>query len=213
MGKKFLIILCVSLLIILCLEVKNTYSLFETDGEATVSEQLATWKIKVNNTYLTTLTEDRNTFDLGNMEWESQNHVKEGKAAPGSIGKFYIEIDPTTTEVSFLYEITLDISSLNNSELQIQDVKELNGKNLIRTKENTYVGIVPLKEIQTGNKYKIEVSVIWNNKEENNEADYALGSKGNEKINIPVVIETRQYDGTESFTEYNEGSVEYENNV
>lgn len=207
MRKKILIILCISLFIILCLEIKNTYSLFETNGEAVVEENLATWKIKVNNTYLTTLTEDRNTFDLGSMNWESQNHVKEGKAAPGSVGTFYIEIDPTTTEVSFLYEITLDTSSLNNTEFQIQSVREVNGKTFIRTNENTYVGIVPLREIQASTKYRVEISVIWNNKEENNEADYKLGSMANTGINLPIKIEARQYDGTEVITEYKEDSV------
>ena len=207
MKKMFLIILCTSFFILLCLEVQKTYSLFETNGTAIAGEQLAKWQIKVNNTYLTTLTEDRNTFHLGSIEWENQGHVKTGKAAPGSIGKFYIEIDPCQTEVSFLYEITLDLSKLENSEFQISEVKEVNGKNLIRTGEYTYVGIIPLVEIQAKIKHKIEVSVIWNNKEENNEADYELGSRAELEIDIPVIVVARQYDGTENFTEYNEGSV------
>lgn len=207
MKKKILIILGGLFFLLLCLEVRNTYSLFETNGEAIVSKKLAKWQIKVNNTYLTTLSEDRNTFSLGSIEWESIDHVKEGKAAPGSKGKFYIEIDPTTTEVSFLYEITLDTSSLNNSEFQITNVREVNDKQLIRISENTYVGIVPLKEIQAKTKYNVEVSVIWNNNEANNEADYELGSRADLEIDIPVMVEVRQYDGTETFTEYNEGSV------
>ena len=207
MRKKILIILCGIIFIILCLEVKNTYSLFETDGEATASKNLAKWQIKVNNTYITTLSEERNTFSLGSIEWESKGHVKEGKAAPGSVGKFYIEIDPTTTEVSFIYEITLDTSSLNNSEFQISSVAEVNGKSFIRTSENTYVGIVPLNEIKTNTKYKVEVNIVWNNNEENNEADYKLGSKADIEIDIPVSVLVRQYDGSETFTEYNEESV------
>ena len=133
--------------------------------------------------------------------------MKNGKAAPGSVGKFYIEIDPTTTEVSFIYEITLDTSSLNNSEFQISSVAEVNGKSFIRTSENTYVGIVPLNEIKTNTKYKVEVNIVWNNNEENNEADYKLGSKADIEIDIPVSVLVRQYDGSETFTEYNEESV------
>lgn len=207
MKKTFLIILCTSFLILLCLEVQKTYSLFETNGTAVAGEPLAKWQIKVNNTYLTTLTEDRNTFSLGSIEWESQGHVKTGKSAPGSVGKFYIEIDPCQTEVSFLYEITLDLSKLENSEFQISEVKEVNGKNLIRTGEYAYVGIIPLTEIQANTKHKVEVSVVWNNKEENNEADYELGSRADLEIDIPVTVVARQYDRTENFTEYNEGSV------
>ncbi|MCI6265674.1 MAG: hypothetical protein MR598_02360 [Erysipelotrichaceae bacterium] len=207
MKKTFLIILCTIFLILLCLEVQKTYSLFETNGTAVAGEPLAKWQIKVNNTYLTTLTEDRNTFSLGSINWENQGHVKTGKAAPGSVGKFYIEIDPCQTEVSFLYEITLDLSKLENSEFQISEVKEVNGKNLIRTGEYTYVGIIPLTEIQANTKHKVEVSVVWNNKEENNEADYELGSRADLEIDIPVTVVARQYDGTENFTEYNEGSV------
>ncbi len=207
MKKTFLIILCTSFLILLCLEVKETYSLFETNGTAVAGKQLAKWQIKVNNTYLTTLSENRNTFSLGSIEWENQGHVKPGKAAPGSIGKFYIEIDSCHTEVSFLYEITLDMTNLKNSEFQISEIKEVNGKNLIRTGEHTYVGIIPLTEIQTNTKHEIEVSVVWNNKEENNKADYELGSRANLEIDVPVTVVARQYDGTENFTEYNEDSV------
>lgn len=206
MKKQVLIVLCSCLFILLCLEIKNSYSLFETNGEGLVSENLAKWQIKVNNTYLTTLTEERSTFNLGSIEWENQGHVKTGKSAPGSIGKFYIEIDPCQTEVSFLYEITIDIDSLENSEFQINNVKEINGKSLIRTAKNTYVGIVPLTEIQANTKHKIEVSVIWNNKEENNQADYELGSRADLEIDIPVTVLARQYDGSETFEEYSEGS-------
>ena len=153
MKKKILIILGGLFFLLLCLEVRNTYSLFETNGRAVVDKNLANWQIKVNNTYLNTLSEDNKTFSLGSILWDSKNHVKEGKAAPGSVGMFYIEIDPTATEVSFLYEITFDTSSLNNSEFEISSVREVNGKQFIRISENTYVGIVPLSEIKTNTKY------------------------------------------------------------
>ena len=207
MKKRVLIILCISFFVILCLEVKNTYSLFETNGSAVVDKNLANWQIKVNNTYLNTLSEDKKTFSLGSILWDSKNHVKEGKAAPGSVGMFYIEIDPTATEVSFLYEITFDTSSLNNSEFEISSVREVNGKQFIRISENTYVGIVPLREIKTNTKYKVKVDVTWNNNDDNNEADYELGSKADLEIDIPVSVTARQYDGSETFTEYDEDSV------
>ena len=49
--------------------------------------------------------------------------------------------------------------------------------------------------------------VVWNNNEDNNEADYELGSKADLEIDIPVSVTARQYDGSETFTEYNEDSV------
>ena len=76
MKRKILLVVCVVVLIGFILEVKSTYSLFETNGGAIVSKKLAKWQIKVNNTYLTTLSEDRNTFSLGSIEWENVDHVK-----------------------------------------------------------------------------------------------------------------------------------------
>lgn len=181
-----------------------TYALFETNKNVPISSDLAKWNIKVNDTMITNGNSSQNNFNIGSINWQSGGHVREGKAAPGSIGKFNIEIDPTDTQVSFVYTIKVDLSELDNDEFQISEIKETNGNEFIRTGEDTYVGIARLSDNEQGKKYNIEISLIWNNNEENNDKDTELGKKAEEDIDIPVEIDISQYIGTESFTPYEE---------
>lgn len=185
-------------------EVKKTYSLFETNGAGEATSSLAKWQIKVNNSDVTTLTEKNNAFVLGSIDWGNQTHVKAGKAAPGSIGSFDIFVNPFGTEVAFLYELTFDLAGLTNTEFGISSVLEVNGKELVRTGENTYTGIARLSDIQNNTIYHVQVKVAWNNNELNNEADYDLGSKANQEVYIPVKVMVRQYEGEELIV-YEEG--------
>ena len=183
--KKVLLIVFSFLLVYMFLEIKNTYSLFETNGTVDVSSDLANWYIMVNNNNI-----------------NDQAHVIDEKAAPGSSGKFNLVIDGADTQVSFVYEITIDLSSLNNDEIQIDYVKELNNYNLVRTGENTYSSVITLEEIKNNVTHNIELGLIWNNNEKNNKVDYELGSQGNEGINIPIIISFFQYTGVEELVPY-----------
>lgn len=204
--KKALLVILGIISFYLLFEIKNTYSLFETNSAVEASSELAKWHVKINNNYITNLTTQVNTFELGNIKWDSKEHVVAGKAAPGSIGRFNIEIDPTDTQVSFIYEITIDISTLNNSEFQIKYINETNNYKLVRTGKNTYSAIVTLEEIQSGIKHDIEIGLIWNDNEENNQYDYELGTKANVGINIPVSITVSQYTNNQELVEYVEDS-------
>ena len=108
MKKHILIILCVFSSIFLIAQVVYTYSLFETERQTVVTSPIAKWNVLVNNSLLTNNYGQENTFNLGSINWNSGGHVRSGKAAPGSVGTFEIEIDPTDTEVSFLYELDID---------------------------------------------------------------------------------------------------------
>ena len=180
------------------------YALFETRVNVPTSIDTAKWNIKVNNTMITNGVQNENTFQMGSIKWKTRNHVKEGKAAPGSEGLFQIEIDPTDTQVSFIYTIDIDTSKLNNSEFIIQSVNEKNGKEFIRTGKNTYTGIAYLEDNKNGQKYNIDISIVWNDNEDNNENDYNLGVSAENTITIPIIINLTQYTGEESFIEYEE---------
>lgn len=204
MNKKKITVIGIVLIAVFLFLVTVTYSLFETRKEATVSSSIAKWNVKVNNTMVTKSTNQNSTFSLGSINWQSGGHVKSGKAAPGSVGTFEIEIDPTNTDVSFTYELTIDTSGLNNEEFIISNVRETNGNEFIRTDKNTYVGIARLDDNQTNKKYNIAINITWNNNEENNENDYNLGKNADIDINIPVSLNISQYTGTEQFIEYQE---------
>ena len=204
MNKKKITVIGIVLIAVFLFLITVTYSLFETRKEATVSSSIAKWNVKVNNTMITKSTNQNSTFSLGSINWQSGGHVKSGKAAPGSVGTFEIEIDPTNTDVSFTYELTIDTSGLNNEEFIISNVREINGNEFIRTDKNTYVGIARLDDNQNNEKYNIAINITWNNNEENNENDYNLGKNADIDINIPVSLNISQYTGTEQFIEYQE---------
>ena len=205
MNKKRITVIGVTLItVILFIALYYTYSLFETNKEITVSSDIAKWNVKVNNTMVTRGGTTAATFNLGSINWSSGGHVRSGKAAPGSTGSFAIEIDPTNTDVSFTYELTIDTSSLENDEFIISGVRETNGNEFIRTGENTYVGIARLNNNKNGRKYNVEINITWNNNEENNSSDYELGKKAELEVNIPVSLNIEQYTGIETFTEYQE---------
>lgn len=205
MNKKKITVIGVTLIaVILFITLFYSYSLFETDKQITVSSDLAKWNIKVNNTMITRNTSSANTFNLGSITWNSGGHVRSGKAAPGSTGTIEIEIDPTDTQVSFAYEITIDTSVLENDEFNITSVREVNGNEFIRTGENTYTGIARLANNTSGQKYNIEINITWNNNEDNNKSDYELGKKAEIEVNLPISINITQYTGEEQYTTYQE---------
>lgn len=207
MNKKLLITLSLISITVLSITILRTYSLYETNANAIASKRLATWEIKVNNTDITNLSTINREFNLGSLSWTNQSHVKEGKGAPGSIGTLNISIVPTNTEVSFMYELTIDLSELNNNEFQIQEIREINGESLIRTGQTSYTGIARLSDIENGKNYNIEVKFIWNNSIDNDESDYELGSRSDENINIPITFHVKQY-LNDTIEEYIENSTE-----
>lgn len=204
MNKQTVWTIIITILVIslLTAEIIYTYSLFETNTTLSTSNDIAKWNIKVNNNMITGSNVSSNVFEIGSINWESGGHVTSGKAAPGSRGYFEIEIDPTNTDVSFVYEITIDTEELENEEFKISNVRELNENYFIRTGEYTYVGIARLEENKNGEKYNIKIEIVWNNNEENNESDYVLGTKAEMEVDLPIEIELSQYLGTEVFTEY-----------
>ena len=181
-----------------------TYSLFESDAVSSASSNIAKWNIKINNSMITGLPLDQNQINIGSINWNSGGHVREGKAAPGSVGYFEIEIDPTDTQVSFIYELELDMSNIDNEEFEIQSVIETNNNTIVRTGEYTYSGIIPLSDIVNNKTHNIKISIIWNNNEQNNSSDYELGIKAETEVYIPVTIRLTQYHGTEVLTTYQE---------
>lgn len=195
--KKSLTFVAILLLFITLLVIKNTYSLFESNGDGVVSESLAKWQIKVGDTYLTTLSKEDEEFDLSSITWSNGTHVKDGKGTPGANGSFEIVIDPLKTETSFLYYITIDMDSLGNSAISLESVSEKNGYEFIKIDENTYVGLAKLSDIKNKHKYYIDVNLVWNDIEDNNLSDYELGSKTS-SVKLPIHIKTIQYDGTEN---------------
>lgn len=72
---------------------------------------------------------------------------------------------------------------------------------MIMTDEDTYTGVMKLEEIKAGKTNNIKVIITWENDENNNKMDTAVGTVNNYKISIPIEFIATQYLG-EDIKEY-----------
>lgn len=107
LRKARFIIVLISLSVCLCL-MSTTYSRYVADATSNIEVLFSKWQILVNDTDITNDTSSTITFT---PIIEENDHVKANVIAPSSKGYFDIEINPTNIDVSFQYEINLDIEN------------------------------------------------------------------------------------------------------
>ncbi len=193
--KIYLLYICIILILIYC--IIQIYAVFQSEVSGNVNIVNGVWQIKVNNTDISNGT--NREFRVNEIEVQNNEHVKPGNLAPGLSGTFDILIDPTNTDVSVKYDISLNQENLTNKNISIKSIKETNkGAVLIRTDENTFTGIITLDEIKRGITNNIEVEIEWKDNEETNEEDIEIGSQEeNYKLDIPIIVHVSQYLGEE----------------
>lgn len=197
-NKILIASLFIILVIILIYTIITTYATFRSEFTGDMKIDNATWKILVNNTDISSNAVKQFTIDNINVD-ESQG-VEQGKLAPGLKGNFNILIDPTDTDVSIKYELKIDTTNINFTNIKIESVAEtLHGNNLINTDANTYTGIIKLNDIKDKVTNNIQVTLAW---DDNGKDDINVGEIPNNKINIPVELRVSQYLG-EEIQEYN----------
>lgn len=188
MKNKIIYIVCAIMIFISIYEIKNTYGLFESKKEIDIDKSVAKWNIYINDNNLNTT----ETFTIDNFTFQETDTVAKDKIAPGILGWFDILIDARDTQVSIIYEITFDFTSLP-SNITVEKIEEINGREIIKTGPNTYSNYITLDDINNNVKDTIRVHIKWNNDEENNENDTNIGIIKNNSIKIPVLITVSQY--------------------
>lgn len=188
MKNKIIYIVCAIMIFISIYEIKNTYGLFESKKEIDIDKSVAKWNIYINDNNLNTT----ETFTIDNFTFQETDTVAKDKMAPGILGWFDILIDARDTQVSIIYEITFDFTSLP-SNITVEKIEEINGREIIKTGPNTYSNYITLDDINNNVKDTIRVHIKWNNDEENNENDTNIGIIKNNSIKIPVSITVSQY--------------------
>lgn len=188
MKNKIIYIVCAIMIFISIYEIKNTYGLFESKKEIDIDKSVAKWNIYINDNNLNTT----ETFTIDNFTFQETDTVAKDKIAPGILGWFDILIDARDTQVSIIYEITFDFTSLP-SNITVEKIEEINGREIIKTGPNTYSNYITLEDINNNLKDTIRVYIKWNNDEENNENDTNIGIIKNNSIKIPVSITVSQY--------------------
>ena len=186
--KKILIFITVIVLGIMTYTISSTYALYETNKNIDKQLQMAKWEINVNDIDAI----KKNNIELQNINWNNNEHVKEGKVAPSMEGYYDIIIDPKNTDVAIKYEIVFDYSDIQNEAIHVSSLKEINNKELLKKDDNTYLGIITLEDIENGEKHNIRTTLVWEDIE-NNSKDYELGSIYDNELKIKVSIKFSQY--------------------
>lgn len=190
--KLVLTLLTLTMCMVTIYTMVNTYAIFYSEVEGSLSRDLAKWNIEINNETIS-MGIVRN-FIIDQFYVTDRVHVQDNKFAPGTSGYFEITIDPKDTQVSLRYDISMDLSQITNGKIQLTSVEEtLDSNTMIQTAENTYTAIIPLQDIHDGYKNNIKVSFNWENDESNNTEDTNIGIVPNPKIIIPVTVKVTQY--------------------
>lgn len=200
-NKKLVqLILLILIMLIVIYGIINIYAIFHSELDGNIELEKGIWNIEVNNTDITN--ETLKEFTINTIDMETNEHVKNGKLAPGMKGSFKIGINPKNTNVSVKYEISLNEKQMANSSIKINSIKEIEQNNeLIKTGENSYTGIISLDDIKKNVKNNIKVEIEWVDDRENDKLDEKIGTVYNSKIQIPITVHVSQYFG-ETIDEY-----------
>ena len=201
-----LLLIIVTLAVTMSL-MSNTYSRYVADTTGNLEVQLATWKILVNES-------DISSGNVSSVELtpiiEKNDNVASNKLAPSSEGYFDIQIDPSNTEVTFDYIISLEVLNENVPDLLISEYAIINEEekeedNIQKTtiENNEIRGTMFYKNVASGSDesfefkpFTIRVYFEWYDGETasmNDEADTLVGtSQENETLQIRANIKFEQ---------------------
>lgn len=210
MKNKIRILISLIAIILLVLIIRSTYSKYVNQAVGSLMTRVGEWVIRVNGQDITLADAPANiVIDSDDFvwNWTDVQHVKKPKVAPGMIGSFELEIDPTDTQVSFEYDI-----SIKNPVIQIPGQDDLEIKLAIKNIVETHGRTIEIKEVD-GNQVihrikplgeieeaatavdTIKVTVEWLDDGTNDEADRIAGSVPDNVIEMPILIHAIQYTG------------------
>lgn len=174
--------------------VSNTYSRYVAAAEENIDIALANWQILLNNEDITS---SSTSVGLINPVILENENVASNKLAPSSRGYFDIDIDASSVELSFNYNIKLDKNEILD-DLFITKYQIINDEN----EESDYIDIVNNEINGTINyskdeiikPFKVRVFFEWFDDENNNSNDENDTEiiKNNESLKINASIKFTQ---------------------
>ena len=221
MKKKVRIVILIAILILLVLIINSTYSKYANRANAVIAENIGKWIIKINDTDITTTDENGNAgvFEISDFtwNWDDTPNVKPPKVAPGMHGYFNLKIDPTGTDVSIKYTITIDDAKIAESTgITTEDGEDISDRINLKITGITENGVAlelprdddgniiiskvkKLEKIQSTNEADriddLQIEVTWENNEDNNDIDSQLGAIANNTIKLPIKVNVIQWTG------------------
>lgn len=189
--KKVLIFLTVLFFGLTIVQIMTSFGVFETKVTEESDLDIAKWHILVNDYDMNA---EDHTFYIDQISYTDRFGKPTNQFAPGCTGTFDLIIDPTDTEVSFTYQLKIDMSENQLEQITVDQVLGLNGIQLTQT-EDTYSRTMTLNEIEEGKRDTIRVIFHWQWDEQYNESDSTLGMDPDSTFTIPITIHFQQYIG------------------
>lgn len=166
-----------------------TFSRYTSTATGTDTAQVAPWVVKVNGDDITT----SNTFTAEDISWyNNESYITSGYAAPGRLGQFTIEIDPSGSQVAMQYEINLaDEVFEQYPQLVLQRVmNQSTGQMLTKNADGAYTGTISLSDVQANKATSIVINFQWNSATDNT-LDTEIGTTI-EELEFPITITVSQ---------------------
>lgn len=135
-----------------------TYAKYYTKEDSTIGSHIKKWDIKINNESIrtgTVLSQKINAYIEGNP------NVADNTIAPGTYGYFLIDVDYTNVDLSFTYDISIEV---NDTIPDIESYKvEVDGVEITAV-DGHIIGTIDINSAVTRTK-EIKVYLRWNDAE------------------------------------------------
>ena len=176
--------------------VSNTYSRYVAAAEENIDLALANWQILLNDEDITTSSESVGLINPVILENEN---VANNKLAPSSVGYFDIDIDASSVELSFNYNLKINKNEILDDLLitKYQIIEEDTNSDeaeYIDVVNNEINGTIDYSEENTIKPFKIRVFFEWfdgDSEESNDESDTEI-VKNNNSLTINATIKFTQ---------------------
>jgi len=187
--KKTLWTIFIFVLLVSTYVMVDTYGLLESRATADIDKSIGKWKISING--FDVLETEELTFK--DLSYQQNSNVENGFFAPGSVGSYEIEIDPTGTDVAVRYDIVMDLASV---ELHPNIIFSVSGLPMHKLEDGKigYSNYIPLTLVKSGTSINLSIVISWINDDNYNELDSTLMCIDSE-LSIPMSINFSQYVG------------------
>jgi hypothetical protein len=176
--------------------VSNTYSRYVAAAEENIDLALANWQILLNDEDITNSSESTGLINPVILENEN---VANNKLAPSSVGYFDININASSVELSFNYNIKINNNEILNDLIItkykiIEEGTDPEEVEYINVVDNEINGTIDYSEETTIKPFTIRVFFEWfegTNESSNDESDTEI-VKNNESLSIGASIRFTQ---------------------
>lgn len=133
--KKLLLLLIFIIICILVYTIIQIYAKYVSSASGSASMNVASWDIKVNNLSI------KNNTDISSVivpVFPGNSNMASGIIAPTAEGYFDLNLDFSTTDVSFRYDISLDVDENSSVQDLVATGYSIDGGSIVSFENSPY---------------------------------------------------------------------------